>query len=177
MSNRRKIRLFSQASHHRAKNETSDVIRNVLRMWQNRQTNKTKKKKRLHFKTRLPPAARPSNYSLSTSSKSVNHFQFQIFALSISRFSTVFLALLDLGQNSVTIKRDGHGWMRAYHFETRTIKVFLSLWDKHAIMPLMRITVCRLMDGSLFTITFPLTPLERSPSFPVLPYVLFLVPL
>ena len=32
------------------------------------------------------------------------------------------------------------------------------------------------MGGSLFTITFPLTPLERSSPFPVLPYVLFLVP-
>ena len=42
-----------------------------------------------------------------------------------------------LGQNSATIKRVGHGWVRAFHFETRTIKVFLSLWDKHATMPLV----------------------------------------
>ena len=54
-----------------------------------------------------------------------------------------------LGQNSVTIKRVGHGWVRAYHFETRTIKVFLSLWDKHAIIPPMRIAVC--FDGRITT--------------------------
>ena len=43
----------------------------------------------------------------------------------------------------------GHGWVRAYHFETRTINVFLSLWDKHAIMPPMRIAVC--FDGRITT--------------------------
>ena len=53
----------------------------------------------------------------------------------------------DLGQNSVTIKCVGHGWVRAYHFETRTVKVFLSLWDKHASMPPMRIAVC--FDGRI----------------------------
>ena len=31
--------------------------------------------------------------------------------------------------------------------KTRTIKVFLSLWDKHATMPLMRIAVC--FDGRI----------------------------
>ena len=49
--------------------------------------------------------------------------------------------------HSATIKRVGHGWVRAYYFETRTIKVFLSLWDKHAIMPPMRIAVC--FDGRI----------------------------
>ena len=38
--------------------------------------------------------------------------------------------------------------MHAYHFETHTIEVFLSLWDKHSIMPLMRIAVC--FDGQIF---------------------------
>ena len=44
-------------------------------------------------------------------------------------------------------ERVGHGWVCAYHFETRTIKVFLSLWDKHAIMPPIRIAVC--FDGRI----------------------------
>ena len=37
--------------------------------------------------------------------------------------------------------------MRAYHFETRTIKDFLSLWDKHATMPPERLAVC--FDGRI----------------------------
>ena len=72
-----------------------------------------------------------------------------------------------LGQNSVTIKRVGHGWVRAYHFETRTIKVFLSLWDKHAIMPPMRIAVS--FDGRITTHdhipTFYLRALSPPPHF------------
>ena len=69
-------------------------------------------------------------------------------------------------RHSVTIKRVGHGWVRAYHFETRTIKVFLSLWDKQAIMPPMRIAVC--FDGRIF--------IHDHIPFPVfqIPYVLFL---
>ena len=59
----------------------------------------------------------------------------------LSPFSPYF----GLGQNSVTIKRVGHGWVRAYHFETRTIKVFLSLWG----IPPMRIAVC--FDGRITT--------------------------
>ena len=39
------------------------------------------------------------------------------------------------------------GWVRTYHFETRTITVFLSLWDKHAAMPPMRIAVS--FDGRI----------------------------
>ena len=35
--------------------------------------------------------------------------------------------------------------MHAYHFETRTIEVFLSLWDKHAIVPPIGVAVC--FDG------------------------------
>ena len=54
-----------------------------------------------------------------------------------------------LGQNSVTIKRVGHGWVCTYHFETHTIKVFRSLWDKHTIMPLMRIRVAVCFDGRI----------------------------
>ena len=48
-----------------------------------------------------------------------------------------------LGQNSVTIKHVGHGWVCVpHHFETCTIKVSLStLWDEHTIMLLMRIAV------------------------------------
>ena len=53
--------------------------------------------------------------------------------------------------------------MRVYHFETRTIKVFLSLWDKHAIMPLMRTAVC--FDGRISHRDHIRTfHLERSPS-------------
>ena len=35
--------------------------------------------------------------------------------------------------------------MRTYHFKACTIKVSLSLWDKHAVMPPMRLAVC--FDG------------------------------
>ena len=45
------------------------------------------------------------------------------------------------------MKRAGHGWVHAYQFKTRTIKVLLSLWDKHAIMHLMKIAVC--FDGRI----------------------------
>ena len=73
--------------------------------------------------------------------------------------------------------RARRAWMGA-HLPFRTIKVFLSLWDKHAIMPPMRIAVC--FDGRIIIhdhIDFPLTPFERSPLFPMfpIPYVLFLV--
>ena len=82
-----------------------------------------------------------------------------------------------LGLNSVTIKRVGHGWVHAYYFETRTIKVFLSLWDKHAIMPPMRIAVC--FDGRIVIHDHIPTNILRALS-PLLhffiPYVLFLVP-
>ena len=37
--------------------------------------------------------------------------------------------------------------MRDNHFETCTIKVSLSLWDKHTIMPPMRIAAC--FDGQI----------------------------
>ena len=30
-----------------------------------------------------------------------------------------------------TIKRVGHGWVCTYHFETRTMNVLISSWDKH----------------------------------------------
>ena len=70
---------------------------------------------------------------------------------------------IGLAQNSATIERVGHGWVRAYHFETRTIKVFLSLWDKHAVMPLMRIAVY--LDGRISSRGHIRTfYLERSPS-------------
>ena len=82
-----------------------------------------------------------------------------------------------LGQNSVTIKRVGHGWVRAFHFETRTIKVFLSLWDKHAIMPPMRIAVC--FDGRIIIhdhiLTNTLRALSPLPHY-FTRYILFLVP-
>ena len=42
-----------------------------------------------------------------------------------------------------------HGWVRTYHFEIRTTKVFIPLCDKHATMPLMRIAVC--FDGRINT--------------------------
>ena len=70
---------------------------------------------------------------------------------------------IGLGQNSATIERVGHGWVRTYHFETRTIKVFLSLWDKHAVMPLTRIAVY--FDGRFTSRGHIRTfHLERSPS-------------
>ena len=70
-----------------------------------------------------------------------------------------------LGQNSITIKRVGHGWVLIYHFETRTIK---------GIYPFMGQTryYCPLMGGSAITITFSLSPSERSPSSP---RILFLI--
>ena len=70
-----------------------------------------------------------------------------------------------------------YGWVRAYHFETRTIKVFLSLWDKHAIMPQMRIAVC--FDGRIIIHDHipidTLRALSPLPHFRIL-YVLFLAP-
>ena len=70
---------------------------------------------------------------------------------------------IGLGQNFATIERVGHGWVRTYHFKTRTIKVFLSLWDKHAVMSLTRIAVY--LDGRFSSRGHILTfhP-ERSPS-------------
>ena len=46
-----------------------------------------------------------------------------------------------LGQNSVTIKRVGRGWVRTYHIETRTTKEFIPFWNKHTTVPLMRLVL------------------------------------
>ena len=74
-----------------------------------------------------------------------------------------------LGQNSVTIKRVGHGWVRTYHIETRTIKECIPLWNKHTTIPLMRLVVC--FDGRIiYTVT--VSPPSSLIAHPV-PHVLF----
>ena len=72
-----------------------------------------------------------------------------------------------LGQNSVTIKRVGHGWVRTYHIETRTTKEFIPLWNKHATMPLMRLVVC--FDGRI-SHTVTVSSPSSSSALPVSPF-------
>ena len=74
-----------------------------------------------------------------------------------------------LGQNSITIKRVGHGWVRTYHIETRTTKEFIPLWNKHTTMPLMRLVVC--FDGRIMSAVTS-SPPSFSSAHPV-PHVSF----
>ena len=57
-----------------------------------------------------------------------------------------------LGHNSVTIKRVGHGWVRA-----------TNLWNKHVTMPLMRLVV---FDGQIIS-TVTVSPPSFSSAHPV----------
>ena len=69
--------------------------------------------------------------------------------------------------------------MRTYHLETRTIKVFISLWHKHATMPLTRLAVCFVGRISIHDrfFTKPLRALSPFPTYPIphLPYSSFML--